>query len=251
MEPFIKGFAQDAPEPTVPPSEYLTVEEVAHLLRLSESAIYRALREHRLPGLKILGRWRIPRAELAEQNGRGGATPARGETISMTWSAAGRAEIPFVRRWLSCGEDRRDECARGGLAGHQRQALDPSASQVGSGAACARGRVYPARELRGPLARGTRQKTKTFPRRRDAERFDAEVKRRLDIGERAFVAATCRRAPRSDSQSNGLLGGVAKRGGRARDRDRFREAGLLDKYILPELGHLHVIDLRPARLDAG
>lgn len=83
MEPFIKGFAQDAPEPTVPPSEYLTVEEVAHLLRLSESAIYRALREHRLPGLKILGRWRIPRAELAEQNGRGGATPARGETDPM------------------------------------------------------------------------------------------------------------------------------------------------------------------------
>ena len=28
------------------------------------------------------------------------------------------------------------------------------------------------------------------------------------------------------------------------------QAGLLDRYILPELGHLHLIDLRPARLDA-
>jgi excisionase family DNA binding protein len=40
------------------------VEEAAVEFRLSESAIYRALREQRLPGVKILGRWRISRSEL-------------------------------------------------------------------------------------------------------------------------------------------------------------------------------------------
>jgi excisionase family DNA binding protein len=45
-------------------SDYLTVEEVASEFRLSESAIYRALRDRRLPGVKILGRWRIPQAAL-------------------------------------------------------------------------------------------------------------------------------------------------------------------------------------------
>jgi excisionase family DNA binding protein len=46
------------------PTEYLTVEEAAVEFRLSESAVYRALREQRLPGVKILGRWRISRTEL-------------------------------------------------------------------------------------------------------------------------------------------------------------------------------------------
>lgn len=44
--------------------EFLTVDEAAIEFRLSTSAIYRALREQRLPGIKILGRWRISRAEL-------------------------------------------------------------------------------------------------------------------------------------------------------------------------------------------
>lgn len=43
-------------------AEYLTVEEFATEYRLSESAVYRALREGRLEGVQVLGRWRIPRS---------------------------------------------------------------------------------------------------------------------------------------------------------------------------------------------
>ena len=47
-----------------------------------------------------------------------------------------------------------------------------------------------------------------------------------------------------------MLGGSPGRGGELAIGTVSEQAGLLDKYILPELGHLHVIDLRPARLDA-
>lgn len=40
------------------------MEEAAAEFRISQSALYRALREQRLPGVKILGRWRVSRAEL-------------------------------------------------------------------------------------------------------------------------------------------------------------------------------------------
>lgn len=65
------------------PSDYLTVEEVASEFRLSESAVYRALRDRRLPGMKILGRWRIPRAALAEQTAVEHTIPRRAEIDPM------------------------------------------------------------------------------------------------------------------------------------------------------------------------
>jgi len=46
--------------------EFLTPGEVAELLRLGQSTIYRALTEGRLPGIKPLGRWRIPGDELEQ-----------------------------------------------------------------------------------------------------------------------------------------------------------------------------------------
>lgn len=96
---------------------------------------------------------------------------------------------------------------------------------------------------------GARTRSKSFSRRRDAERYDAEVKRRLEVGERvvrrrdvptlASIAEGWMNRRMADVASGELALGT------------FSEhAALLDRYIIPELGHLPVIDLRPARLDA-
>jgi excisionase family DNA binding protein len=45
-------------------TDYLTVDEAAAEFRVSASALYRALREQRVPGVKILGRWRISRKDF-------------------------------------------------------------------------------------------------------------------------------------------------------------------------------------------
>ncbi len=47
-------------------SEWLTVSEVAVELKVSPSAVYRALATGQLPGSKPFGRWRIRRTELEE-----------------------------------------------------------------------------------------------------------------------------------------------------------------------------------------
>ncbi len=47
----------------------LTVADVASYLSVSKSAVYRALEEGRLPGTKILGRWRTSWEELLEWRG--------------------------------------------------------------------------------------------------------------------------------------------------------------------------------------
>jgi excisionase family DNA binding protein len=47
-------------------NDYLTVEEFAARYRLSESAVYRALREGRLAGIQVLRRWRIPLSACPE-----------------------------------------------------------------------------------------------------------------------------------------------------------------------------------------
>lgn len=49
-----------------PPTEtvWLTPEEVAERFRISLATVYRALREDRMPGIKILNVWRIDSAEL-------------------------------------------------------------------------------------------------------------------------------------------------------------------------------------------
>jgi excisionase family DNA binding protein len=42
----------------------LTVAETARYLRVSESTVYRALADGRIPGSKVLGKWRVDRGEL-------------------------------------------------------------------------------------------------------------------------------------------------------------------------------------------
>lgn len=46
--------------------EYLTVEEVATELRLSEETVKRMLRNSEMPGYKFGREWRIDRAEFEE-----------------------------------------------------------------------------------------------------------------------------------------------------------------------------------------
>jgi integrase len=96
---------------------------------------------------------------------------------------------------------------------------------------------------------GRKQVTKTFSRRRDAERYDAEVRRRLDLGEPVLrrrdvptleeLAEQWFAQREQDVEAGALAPGTLSELG-----------GLLDRYILPELGHLRLIDVRPARLDA-
>lgn len=45
---------------------WLTPEEVAERFRISLATVYRALREDRMPGIKILNVWRIDARELDE-----------------------------------------------------------------------------------------------------------------------------------------------------------------------------------------
>lgn len=45
-------------------SQLLTVRETAERLRFSQSAVYRALEDGKLPGYKVLGRWRVDVDEL-------------------------------------------------------------------------------------------------------------------------------------------------------------------------------------------
>ena len=48
----------------MPEPEFLTVDEVAELLRVSARTVQRLLKEGKLPGVRVGRQWRIPRAEL-------------------------------------------------------------------------------------------------------------------------------------------------------------------------------------------
>ena len=96
---------------------------------------------------------------------------------------------------------------------------------------------------------GKRKRSKTFSRRRDAERFDGEIRRRLEVGE---PIVRRRDVPTLQELAEQWF---ARRGRQVETGELAvgtisEQAGLLDRYILPELGHLHLIDLRPGRLDA-
>ena len=57
--------------------QYLTIQEVCALLRLSERTIYRMCREGDLPGAaKVGGSWRVRRANLEAWLAAGGEAPA-------------------------------------------------------------------------------------------------------------------------------------------------------------------------------
>lgn len=45
---------------------YLTPEQVARVLQLDVSTVYRKLRNHQLPGHKALGKWLVPTSELID-----------------------------------------------------------------------------------------------------------------------------------------------------------------------------------------
>lgn len=46
------------------PDGYMTIAEVRDSLRLSDSTVRRMLRDGRLPGVQVAGRWRIPRSAV-------------------------------------------------------------------------------------------------------------------------------------------------------------------------------------------
>jgi excisionase family DNA binding protein len=46
--------------------EFMTPDEVAKSLRISEDSVTRLLRVGKLPGYKIEGSWRVDRKDLAE-----------------------------------------------------------------------------------------------------------------------------------------------------------------------------------------
>ena len=95
---------------------------------------------------------------------------------------------------------------------------------------------------------GKRKRSKTFSRHRDAERYEDKIRRRLEVGE---PIVRRRDVPTLQELAEQWF---ARRGRQVEAGELAvgtisEQAGLLDRYILPELGHLHLIDLRPARLD--
>jgi len=46
------------------PQEYLTLKDVAELLKLSEKTIYRLAQAGRLPGFKAGGQWRFDKSDI-------------------------------------------------------------------------------------------------------------------------------------------------------------------------------------------
>lgn len=46
--------------------EYLTIDQVAELLKVSAKTIRRLVRRRELPGFKVGGQWRLKRADIDE-----------------------------------------------------------------------------------------------------------------------------------------------------------------------------------------
>lgn len=56
----------DAPDPTARPPEYVTVEEFAHLARVSERAVYHWIAKGAIQAVRIERTLRIARTEAAQ-----------------------------------------------------------------------------------------------------------------------------------------------------------------------------------------
>jgi excisionase family DNA binding protein len=54
--------------------DFLRPEDIARLLRLGQSTVYRALESGEIPGEKVCGRWRTLRSQLVDRV-RDGRTP--------------------------------------------------------------------------------------------------------------------------------------------------------------------------------
>ena len=60
--------------------EFLTIKEVAEMLRLGERSVYEMLRSGRIPGAaKAAGKWRINREKLVAWMEAGGELQERGD----------------------------------------------------------------------------------------------------------------------------------------------------------------------------
>ena len=60
--------------------EFLTIKEVAEMLRLGERSVYEMLRSGRIPGAaKAAGKWRINREKLVAWMEAGGELQQRGD----------------------------------------------------------------------------------------------------------------------------------------------------------------------------
>ena len=42
----------------------LTVKEVAEYLRIGQRSVYKLIREHKIPAIRILNKWRVDKAQL-------------------------------------------------------------------------------------------------------------------------------------------------------------------------------------------
>ncbi len=91
---------------------------------------------------------------------------------------------------------------------------------------------------------GRRQRARTFDRRTDAARYDVEVRRRRQLGEQVLRPQD---VPTFEEFARQWFD-RRRASGVARNTLLF-DAGLLDNYLLPDLGHLSLLDLRPRRLD--
>ena len=61
--------------------EFLTIKEVAEMLRLGERSVYEMLRSGRIPGAaKAAGKWRINHEKLIEWMAAGGELQQRGKS---------------------------------------------------------------------------------------------------------------------------------------------------------------------------
>jgi Phage integrase, N-terminal SAM-like domain len=93
---------------------------------------------------------------------------------------------------------------------------------------------------------GRRQRSKTFARRADANRFDREVKGELEQGRPMLLR---RDVPTLAEFAREWMDRRQVRGEVSPNTPLF-SATLLDRHIDPYIGHLALADLTPRRLDA-
>jgi integrase len=93
---------------------------------------------------------------------------------------------------------------------------------------------------------GKRQRSKTFARRSDANRFDREVKGELEHGRPVLLR---RDVPSLAAFAHEWMDRRQVRGEVSTNTQLFN-AALLDRHIDPYIGHLSLVDLTPRRLDA-
>lgn len=57
-------MTETAPSKSMPASPLMTLQELRDYLKVHEMTIYRWAKKHKVPGLKIGGRWRFKRSDI-------------------------------------------------------------------------------------------------------------------------------------------------------------------------------------------